>query len=55
MESIYSELDALEKTRVSGNFVSTDIKNGQDHLRSLMNECYCLVFELIDRCSVVDF
>jgi hypothetical protein len=58
VESVYSELEALDKTRVDAKFIcgsSTELKAGQDHLRSLMNECYCLVFELIDRCSVLDF
>jgi DNA repair exonuclease SbcCD ATPase subunit len=58
VESVHSELEALDRNRVDGNFVTgstAQFKTGQDHLRSLMNECYCLVFELIDRCSVVDF
>jgi len=58
VESVHSELEALDRNRVDGNFISessAQVKTGQDHLRALMNECYCLVFELIDRCSVVDF
>ena len=57
VESIHSELESLDKQRVEGNFLSSSgkIKSGQDHLRSVMNECYCLIFELIDRLSVVDF
>lgn len=57
VDSLYSELEAIDKNRVDGNFLanSTIVKDGQDHLRSLFGECMCLVFELIDRFSVVDF
>lgn len=55
VESVYSELESLDKNRIDGYFLPGSVrdKNGQNHLLSLMNECYCLVFELIDRCSVV--
>jgi hypothetical protein len=53
VETLHSELDSLDRGRVNGNFLvgpqKPDVLPGQNHLKSLLNENYCLVFELKDR------
>ena len=52
LEDLHGSLDDVDKSRVSGDFVTgpdQEVKSGQDHLRALLDECFCLVFELKDR------
>jgi hypothetical protein len=48
---LQSELDQIDRSRIHGKFLSDKIKNGQYHLSSLLNECYCLLYELTNRVS----
>jgi hypothetical protein len=55
LESMRSALDEIDRGRVDGQFIKSPgqpAKSGQDHLKSLLNECYCLVFEMQDRLSI---
>jgi hypothetical protein len=53
VETLHSELDSMDRGRVNGNFLvgplQPEVLPGQNHLKSLLNENYCLVFELKDR------
>lgn len=49
---LHSELDQIDRSRINGKFVNDKIKNGQYHLSSLLNECYCLLYELTNRVQI---
>lgn len=46
MIKFQSELDEIDRSRINGKFVNKTIQNGQYHVSSLLNECYCLLYEL---------
>ena len=46
-----SDLDEIDRSRINGKFVDDNIMTGQYHLASLLNECYCLMYELTHRMS----
>ncbi|KAJ3118709.1 hypothetical protein HK098_005881 [Nowakowskiella sp. JEL0407] len=51
LEDIQLDLDSIDAKRKDGKFVDEEgktVERGQAYLMSLMDECYCLVFELLD-------
>lgn len=49
MIKVQSELDEIDRSRINGKFVDEKIQYGQYHLSSLLNECYCLMYDLANR------
>lgn len=48
-EKLQRELDEIDSKRVDGKFVDTEknvISKGQTYVLSMLDECFCLVFEL---------
>jgi hypothetical protein len=52
-EALHRELDEINQSRTNGKFIleadAGYIPTGQEHLNSLLDECYCRVYEVIDR------
>ena len=48
---IQLQLDDIDRARINGKFISEKIQDGQYHLASILNECYCLMYELSHRIS----
>lgn len=48
---LQSRLYEIDRSRINGKFVNEAIQNGQIHLSSLLNECYCITYELLNRMS----
>ncbi|KAJ1546000.1 hypothetical protein HK096_005704 [Nowakowskiella sp. JEL0078] len=50
LEDLQNELDTVDGKRVNGKFLDFqgNVAKGQTYLQSMLDECYCLVFELLD-------
>ncbi|KAJ1552811.1 hypothetical protein HK096_010340 [Nowakowskiella sp. JEL0078] len=50
LEDLQNELDAIDGKRLDGKFLDSqgNVVKGQAYLQSLLDECYCLIFELLD-------